>query len=228
MNFKLCFFILLPGSLIFFSCERVPFDPDIDTLNKKQLVVDGVVGNHPEYRTIELSRTAPYMDASEFEAVENAVVSVSGPEQTYDFEHIKKGRYKAPEDFHTGIDTTYHVHIRINEESYEASSTMRKPLNMHSLEVNPDRWEDSDEGIYEIIGSIKDNPEKDERFVFKYAVNEVLHDSVKVWAHYNDQLTNDQWMDEIMIFGNIDAEEGDRIDVYALSISEIYYDFIQA
>ncbi|MFW5890472.1 MAG: DUF4249 family protein, partial [Marinilabiliaceae bacterium] len=228
MNLKLYFFYLISGALFFYGCERVPFDPDIETLNEERLVVDGVIGNHPDYRTIELTRTSPYMETKEVETIEDAIVTVSGPDHSYNFKHTEKGRYQAPEEFQAGTDTTYHLNIEVEEESYEASSTMRKPLNMHSLEVNPDRWEDSDEGIYEIIGSIKDNPEENEQFVFKYAVNEVLYDSVNVWAHYNDQLTNDQWLEEVMIFGNIEAKEGDRIDVYALSISEVYYDFIQA
>lgn len=228
MNSKILLSFTVLGILLLASCERVPFNPDLDTLNQEQLVVYGVLGNHPEYRTIELSRTAPYMDASEIETVENASVSVSGPDHTYQFTHTQKGRYQAPAEFHAGTDTTYHLRIDIEGEIYEASSTMRKPVNMHSLKVQPDRWEESDAGIYEVTGWVKDNPQEDEWFVFKYAVNEVLHDSIKVWSHYNDKLTNDQWLEDTMIFGNIDANEGDTIDVYGLSISKIYYDFIQA
>ncbi|MGM0375946.1 MAG: DUF4249 domain-containing protein [Bacteroidota bacterium] len=229
MNLKLFLFIFIPLSLLFFSCKRVPFDPDIETLNEKQLVVDGVIGNHPDYRTIELTRTAPYMDTTEVETVENAEVIVSGPDQSYNFDHTEKGLYMAPKDFKAGSDTTYHLKIDIENERYEAKSTMGLPVNMHSLKVKEDRWEeDSDADIYEIIGSVKDNPRKDERFIFKYAVNGELNDSVKVWSHYHDELTNDQWLNDTMIFGNIEAEEGDSINIYALSIGEIYYNFIQA
>lgn len=228
MKFKLYLFLFISGSLLFFSCERVPFDPNIETLNEKILVVDAVIGNHPDYRFIELTRTAPYMDATEVETVENAVVKVSGPDQSYHFAHTEKGSYQAPEEFHVGQDTTYHLEIDIEGENYEAQSTMGPPIHMHSLQVQPDRWEESNAGIYEVTGSVKDNPRENERFLFKYAVNGLLHDSVKVWSHYHDQLTNDQWLDNTMIFGNIEAEEGDSINIYALSISKIYYEFIQA
>ena len=228
MKFKLIFFYLILGSLLFMSCERVPFDPDIETLNEDRLVVYGVIGNHSDYRTIELTRTAPYMDGTKIKTIENALVTVAGPDQIYNFEHKGKGLYQAPEIFRPGIDTTYHLKIEIGEERYEAESKMGLPVNMHSLKVQPDRWEDSDAGIYEITGWIKDNPRENERFLFKYAVNGESYDSVKIWSHYHDQLTNDQWLEETMIFGNIDTEEGDSIDVYALSISEIYYNFIQA
>lgn len=228
MNLKSYFFLLIPASLLISACERVLFDPDIETLNEERLVVYGVIGNHPDYRTIKLTRTAPYMDASEVETIDNAVVTVSGPEQSYHFEHTEKGHYIAPADFQAGTDTTYHLNIDLEDEHYEAESVMGLPVNMHSLQVQPDRWEESDAGIYEITGWVKDNPRENERFVFKYAVEGVLYDSIKVWSHYQDQLTNNQWLENTMIFGNIDAEEGDSIDVYALSISEIYYDFIQA
>jgi len=210
------------------ACERIPFDPQIDTLNENLPVVYGVIGDHPDYRSIEISRTAPYMDGTEMEKIEDAEVSVSGPEETYAFKHTEKGRYVAPERFQPDVNTTYYLTIELDGETYKAESTMRQHVNMHSLKVNPDRWEDPDDGIYEITGWVKDNEPEDERFLFKYAVNGQLRDSVNVWSHYTDQLTNNQWLEDALLFGNIEAEKGDSIDVFVLSISTGYYDFIQA
>jgi len=222
--------IILPVMFILatVACERIAFDPEIDVLNENLPVVYGVIGDHPDYRSIELSRTAPYMDGTEMEKIDNALVTVSGPDQSFAFAHTGDGRYTAPGDFRPGIDTTYHLTIELEGKTYESRSTMRPPVNMHSLKVNLDRWEDDDAGIYEITGWVKDNEPIDERFLFKYAVNGQLHDSVNVWSHYTDQLTNNQWLEDAMLFGNIEAEEGDSIDVFVLSISVEYYNFIQA
>lgn len=210
------------------ACERIAFDPGIEILNEELPVVYGVIGNHPDYRTIELTRTAPYMDGTDIETIDNAIVSVSDDYRTYPFEHTGNGRYQAPEDFLPGVDTTYHLNIETDGKTYTSKSTMRPPVNMHSLKVQKDRWETEDNNIYEITGWVKDNEIKDERFLFKYTVNDVTYDSVQVWSHYTDQLSNDIWLEDAMLFGNIEANPNDTIDVFVLSVSTEYYDFVQA
>ncbi|WP_082179620.1 DUF4249 family protein [Anaerophaga thermohalophila] len=225
INRLICIFTT---TLIIISCERVQFDPKIETLNDKLPVVYGVLGNHPDYRQIELTRTAPYMDGTEYPVIENAIVTVSDENNTYTFNHIRDGIYQAPEDFQPGIDTTYNLSISIEGEIYEAQSLMPPSVNIHSVKVQPDRWEDEDAGIYEITAWIKDNERENERFIAKYAINEVPYDSVSVWSQYTDQLTNNIWLEDAVIFGNIEANPGDTIDVYVLSVSGQYYDFVQA
>ena len=210
------------------ACQRVEFNPKIDELNEKLPVVDAVLGNHPDYKTIQLTRTAPYMDGTEVEKIDNAMVSVKGPQKTYAFEHLGNGIYRAPDDFNPMVDSTYYLSIELDGELYEAQSTMNPPVNIDTLMVNHDRWEDPGENIYEVTGRVKDNEQENEHFVFKYAVNEFLYDSTSVWSHYTDELTNNVWLDDAIIFGNIEAQPGDTLDVFGLSISEIYYDFIQA
>ncbi|WP_291860565.1 DUF4249 family protein [Marinilabilia sp.] len=182
------------GIMTMVACERVAFDPGIETLNEELPVVYGVVGNHPDYRTIELTRTAPYMDGTEVKTIDNATVTVSDDNQTFVFEHTANGRYMAPEAFKPGVDTTYYLNIELDGESYTAQSTMHPPVNMHSLKVQHDRWEDEEDDIYEITGWVKDNEIEDERFLFKYTINDVAYDSVQVWSHYTDQLSNNLWL----------------------------------
>jgi hypothetical protein len=210
------------------ACERIAFDPGIETLNEELPAVYGVIGNHPDYRTIELTRTAPYMDGTDIETINNAVVTVSDDYQTYVFEYTENGRYLAPEAFNPGVDTTYYLNIELEGETYTAQSTMRPPVNIHSLRAQPDRWEDEDDDIYEITGWVKDNEIEDERFLFKYIINDVTYDSVQVWSHYTDQLSNNLWLEDAMLFGNIIASPNDTIDVFVLSVSPDYYDFVQA
>ncbi len=227
-SFNKKFFTVIIIIIAAIGCERVEFDPKIDNLNKKLPVVYAVIGDHPDFRTIELSRTAPYMDGSEIEKIENATVTVSDPQNNYAFEPAGDGLYEAPENFTPEVGTTYNLKIDLDGEIYEAHSKMTPAINMHSPKVHPDRWEESDAGIYEITAWIKDNEMEDECFLFKYAVNGEMYDSVNVWGHYNDELTNNTWLEDTQIFGNIEAEEDDTIDVYVLSISTEYYDFIQA
>jgi hypothetical protein len=220
--------IILPAMAILatVACERIAFDPGIETLNKELPVVYGVIGNHPDYRTIELTRTAPYMDGTDIETIDDAIVTVSDDYQSYLFEHTENGRYLAPEAFSPGVDTTYYLNIETEGET--AKSTMRPAVNMHSLKVQKDRWETEDNNIYEITGWVKDNETENERFLFKYTINDVTYDSVQVWSHYTDQLSNNMWLEDAMLFGNIDAKPNDTIDVFVLSVSVEYYDFVQA
>ncbi|WP_462318460.1 DUF4249 domain-containing protein [Marinilabilia sp.] len=227
-NFNKIFLISVLTLMALSGCERVQFDPDIDDLNERLPVVDAVLGNHPDYKTISLTRTAPYMDGTEVEKIENALVTVQGPAKNYLFEHLKDGIYQAPEDFAPVAGRTYHLSIELDGEIYEAESTMNPPVNIDTLEVGYDRWEDPKDHIYEVTGRVKDNEPEGEHFIFKYAVNEFLYDSTSVWSHYTDQLTNNIWLEDAIIFMNIEAQPGDTLDVFGLSISEIYYDFIQA
>ncbi|MGQ1891888.1 DUF4249 domain-containing protein [Thermophagus sp. OGC60D27] len=221
--------LLVPAILLILSCcEKVKFDPNIEYLNENLPVVYGILANHPDYRTIELTRTAPYMDGSEYPIIEDATITVKDQQNTYPFSYIGNGIYRAPDTFKPGIDTTYLLTIQLDDQTYEAQSTMPPPVNIHSLRIQPDRWEDKDANIYEITAWLKDNEVENERFVFKYAINHHLYDSIKVWSHYTDQLTNNIWLEDVMIFGNIEADPNDTIDIFALSISESYYNFIQA
>jgi hypothetical protein len=210
------------------ACERIAFDPGIETLNEELPVVYGVIGNHPDYRTIELTRTAPYMDGLDIKTIDDATVTVSDDDQTYVFEHTENGRYLAPEEFKPGVDTTYYLNIETEGETHTAQSTMRPPVNTHSLRVQHDRWEEEDDDIYEITGWVKDNEIEDEKFLFKYTVNDVTYDSLQVWSHYTDQLSNNLWLEDAMLFGNIKANPNDTINVFVLSVSTAYYDFVQA
>jgi hypothetical protein len=210
------------------ACERIAFDPGIVTLNEELPVVYAVLGNHPEYRTIELTRTAPYMDGTEVKTIDNATVTVSDDSRTFVFEHTENGRYLAPEAFKPGVDITYYLNIEIDGERYTSQSKMHPPVNLHSLKVQHDRWEDEEDNIYEITGWMKDNEIEDERFLLKYTINNVAYDSVQVWSHYTDQLINNLWLEDAMLFDDIIAYPNDTIDVYVLSVSTEYYDFVQA
>lgn len=223
---KIIFPVLVIISTI--ACERIAFDPGIEILNEELPVVYGILGKHPDYRTIELTRTAPYMDGSKIATIDNAEVTVSDEQTTYSFEWIGNGQYIAPENFQPGIDTTYYLNIEIDEEVYAAQSIMPPSVNMHSLKVQKDRWETDDNNIYEVTGWVKDNVREDERFLFKYTINDVRYDSVQVWSHYTDQLSNNLWLEDAQLFGNIEANPGDTIDVYALSVSTEYYNFVLA
>ncbi|WP_106152401.1 DUF4249 family protein [Marinilabilia salmonicolor] len=223
---KIIFPVLVIISTI--ACERIAFDPGIETLNEELPVVYGILGKHPDYRTIELTRTAPYMDGSKIATIDHAEVTVSDEQTTYSFEWIGNGQYIAPENFQPGIDITYYLNIEVDGEVYAAQSSMPPSVNMHSLKVQKDRWETDDNNIYEVTGWVKDNEREDERFLFKYTINDVRYDSVQVWSHYTDQLSNNLWLEDAQLFGNIEANPGDTIDVYALSVSTEYYNFVQA
>jgi hypothetical protein len=220
-------FLLLMTVILLSGCARVEFDPGIDNYNENLPVVDAVLGNHSDYKTITISRTAPYMNGSEVEKIDNATVTVSDQDQTYVFEYAEDGKYQAPSDFNPAINTTYSLNIEINGETYEAESTMRQPVNMKSLQIQDDPWE-KDDNFYEVTSWIKDNEIEGEKFVFKYAVNGFLHDSISAWSQYSDKLTNNTWLEDATILDGIEAVPGDQINIFGLSISDEYYDFIEA
>jgi hypothetical protein len=205
------------------ACDKVPFNPKIDDYNENLLVVDGIIGNHPDSKTIKLSRTSAYLNGKPYEMVEGATVEVTCEDQVFPFEEKDKGIYIAPDDWEPRVGNRYTLKIEFDGEVYKAESIMHKPANMHSLKVKPD-----DDDLYKVEGWIKDNKEKDEHFLFKYAINRVLNDSVQNWKLYSDKLVNNIWLENEPIFDEIDAKKGDTLKVLNFAIGESYYRFLEA
>ena len=214
--------LIILGTL---ACDEVPFDPRIDNQNENLLVVDGIIGNDPDFRTIKLSRTAAYLDGKLYEAVTGASVTVSSPAQVFTFTEEHDGLYDAPVDWDPQVGTEYTLRIELDGTTYEASSVMREPVNMHSLRVVPNEY---DKDTYDVKAWVKDNEEKGEHFLFKYVANGALHDFVDDWSVYSDELANNVWMQDATLFYDLDTWEGDIVEVLGFSISKNYYQFVNA
>jgi hypothetical protein len=211
----------LIGLVMMIACDKVPFSPNVDDYNDNLLVVDAIIGNYS--RTIKLSCTAAFFSGKPYEMVSGAVVEVACNEQSFSFKEKEEGVYVASDKWIPEIGNSYTLKITIDGEIYEANSTMRQPANMHSINVEPD-----DDDWYKIKISYKDNEEKDEHFVFKYTVNNVLNDSVQTWTIVNDKLVNNTWWENIEFFDEVKAKKEDTIKVINFAISENYYRFLEA
>ncbi len=216
-------FIALP-LIIMASCAKEEFNPKLSNQNKNQIVVEGLITNQPNIQRMVITRATDYMNGIEISGVENAVVTVTCENNSYEFSHFQNGNYTPPADFKAEIGKTYQLSIVIDGITYRAESTVAKPLTLDSISTKTDRY---DTDCFEIMGWFNDNKEKDEYFLFKYALNNVMIDTLTRWSTYSDFLTNNERLEESCIFNGLEAKEHDYISVYSLSISEQYFNFIQ-
>lgn len=216
--------LLIAIASIFASCKK-EFDLDLNGENKSLLVVEGMITDQNEPQVIKLIRTVGYLKQEKPKAVENATVNINVDGQTIPFTQKEPGKYYAPNGFVGQVGKTYKLTIVVDGKTYEASSKMHPAQAMG--EATSGRFE-FDGSKFEIRLSFTDNPDKGDEILFKYAINDVLVDTLDKWTHYNDLLTNGTSFLNIRIFGDIEGKVDDKVTVYSYSISKEYADFINA
>lgn len=205
------------------ACEREEFNPKLGGYNKNLLVIEGLITTSPDIQRMQITRTSNYMDGLEIKSVENATVTIVCENSSYEFTHSDKGIYLPPAGFIAEIGKTYKLSAMVDGQNYEAESTVSQPLALDSLSSERDEFEDD---CFRVKGWFLDNAAKDEHFLFKYAVNDVMVDTLTKWSTYSDMLTNNVRFENVDLFYGVEANERDKVTVYTFSISKKYYNFI--
>jgi len=213
------------AALMLWSCGKVEFDPNIENQNKNLVVVEGQITDQLGMQYIKLSRTASYMDETSPTKIDNALVYVSTGDQTVTFTNTAPGTYTPPTDFIGEVGKTYNLKILVEGKVYEATSTMGQALQLDTISSKNFEF---DTKYFEVTASFTDNPQKDEYFIFKYALNGVLNDSIASWSSYDDVIANNVHFANTRIFGDISGTVGDTIVVYTYSTNKLYNSFIDA
>lgn len=216
--------VFILSLLVFVACAKEEFDPKLDSYNKNLLVIEGLITTSPDIQRMQITRTSSYMDGLEIKGVENATVTIICDNSSYAFTHSDKGIYLPPAGFIAEVGKTYKLNVTVDGLSYEAESTVSEPLALDSLSSERDEFEDD---CFRVKGWFVDNAAKDEHFLFKYAVNDVMVDTLTKWSIYSDMLTNNVRFENVDLFYGVDANENDKVTVYTFSISKKYYNFIK-
>ncbi len=216
-------YILLFLFIFIFStaCEEV-IDVELDSANPV-LVAEGVIEpGRPAW--IKLSYTSDYFSEEEVVYEENARVYITDDKGNSDsLSYDSKGIYIG-EDIFGEVNTTYTMFINVNNQEYQASSTLlasSKILNVWFGKSGISQLGE-DESNYEIYVKIHNDIEQDNYYLFKFFENgEVKNDrySLANSSYYSEE----SYLEYNPILVSFDA--GSSVEVVLYRLDENTYNY---
>ncbi|MCP4581830.1 MAG: DUF4249 domain-containing protein [candidate division Zixibacteria bacterium] len=187
LNYKITtlrkFGLLLISALLITSvaCEDV-IEIDLDGVEPR-VIIEGTITDQPGPYYVLITESTDYFNPSDFPPVSGAVVTVSDDSDNTDtFEEILPGLYAS--DSLEGVPgRTYSLSVTIENETYEAISTMPRPLEIDSLgvEYQPgDSLIEEDEG-YILHCYFQDPADRDDYARIKIHQNNILSDNMYLY-----------------------------------------------
>ena len=235
--------------LLFFSCTA-PFD--INTHDSEPVVVIyGCLTNENKNHVIRVTRSSPYFQEADNEAINNAkvwVTSSSGVE--YSFKIDSNGYYVSQKKFSALRDVTYRLFVEIESNNggekalYEAETTTPPIVSADSIEAN--KMSIMGYGHYMLNLYIQEPIEAENYYLFRFFINDtVSNHKIGDYIISNDQFFNGEYLNGVNITIFEDATDpevvamfedneniymvqpGDRIRLQILNIEKGYYYFIR-
>jgi hypothetical protein len=220
--------------LILFStgCEK-----EINLNLKKttpKLVVEGNIlsglDTTIEWQEIKLTLSADYTGNTFPNPVSNAIVKVIEGNNTYNFNHVGEGVYKS--NFIAGVNKTYQLVITYNNDTYEATETIRSGPAMDELAVNyfPSAL-GSPEGDFITINTTDPASERN-FYLWRLFINNRLMINPSPGNIYRaiqkDDFFNGKPLINYLAFDNFPVISGDKARMEQLNISEQMYNYYYA
>ncbi len=164
---------------VFFSCEQtIKLDLDQTTA---QLVIEGLVTDHPPYNYVKLSKTAQFYDTGATPKISGAIVLIKDMNgATHSFTETEPGVYKPSENFAGTPGHTYELTVTVGGKTYTASQKMLKVPPMDSLthqQVTDIGEEYEKEGrTYEMYLFMREPANEENYYLFKFYRNDEILD----------------------------------------------------
>ena len=235
MKSKIFYLIGLAATLS--ACEKT-VELDV-TQTQPKIVIEGQVTDKSTHNYVKVSRTTGFYSAGNSPRISDATVSVEDNlGNIFMFEHYSGqdadsiGYYKPLEPFEGVVGRSYTLTVMVDGESYEATDTLYRLVEMEKLDyrINEDEKNDPEDPgrFYELLLYVKEPKETKDYYLFKSFRNGNLE--------YANE-TDIYFADDELIGENIDGiplplfyAENDiaKIEVYSLSRSAfIFYRDLQ-
>ncbi|MEZ4887579.1 MAG: DUF4249 domain-containing protein [Chitinophagales bacterium] len=227
---RIFFFILLAYMLTTSCTEDIQLD--LNNQDFQRLVVEGWFTNQAEAQTIELTLTSDYFANQEAPRAIGAKVSITDGTQTFDLTETTAGIYQTAPTVKGEIGKTYTLQIDYNGEYYEAISTMKRIVEIDSLqyEMDEDLAEDEPEetDIYYLLMYVQEPQGKGDFYMWKTFVNGVdKTDTLKNAAFERDDFVDGNYINGIEM-DNVYFAMGDTVTLQMRAIPEETLDFFEA
>lgn len=202
------------------SCKKIV---QIDTQSAPpQIVIEGKINNRDQNQTIIISKTIAYDSVGNYPTLSGANVTVTDSRgNMYTFLEIAPGIYMHRMQGVSG--RTYKLSVKLNGQTYTATSTMPKPVMLDSIGVITNNFFNK-ERINPII-YFTDPKDETNYYHFNLFVNNKI--SKRTYAT-NDRLTNGN-VNQIQFFyddnDNETLKTGDKITVEMECTDKAIYEY---
>ncbi len=229
-HIKILSFILLAYTLTTSCTEEIPLD--LNNQEFQRLVVEGWFTNRAEAQTVELTLTSNYFANEEAPRATGAKVSVTDGTQTFNFTETSAGIYQTESNVKGEIGKTYTLQIEYKGENYEASSTMKRIVEIDSLQYVMDEEYAEDEpeetDIYYLLMYVQEPPGKGDFYMWETFVNGVNKTDTldNVWFE-SDEFVDGNYINGLEM-DNVYFAMGDTVRLQMRGIPEETLDFFVA
>lgn len=231
MNYIKTFFLIILAYTLTTSCtEEIPLD--LNNQEFQRLVVEGWFTNRAEAQTVELTLTSNYFANEEAPRATGAKVSVTDGTQTFNFTETSAGIYQTESNVKGEIGKTYTLQIEYKGENYEASSTMKRIVEIDSLQYVMDEEYAEDEpeetDIYYLLMYVQEPPGKGDFYMWETFVNGVNKTDTldNVWFE-SDEFVDGNYINGLEM-DNVYFAMGDTVRLQMRGIPEETLDFFVA
>ena len=212
------------------------------------LVVYGSVTTETSYQTIELSRSAPYFKSDSNLQISDAKVTIESTDgkQVWKLKELarKKGVYQTERKVAGIVGLTYNLRIAYDfnndgaDEMYNASTTIKEPFRIDSLQINSMRVLGRH---YYTINLFAQEPLGPDYYVSRFYINGGLATVMITWLMaFDDKLIDGKYLNGLLVYtfsdqnnqGEYDpnkvlfVQSGDTVAVEIDRVEKGYYDFI--
>jgi len=212
------------------------------------LVVYGSVTTEPSYQTIEISRSAPYFKNDSNLQISDAKVTIESTDgkQVWKLKELarKKGVYQTERKVAGIVGLTFNLRIAYDfnndgaDEMYNASTTIKEPFRIDSLQVNSMRVLGRH---YYTINLFAQEPLGPDYYVSRFYINGGLATVMITWLMaFDDKLIDGKYLNGLLVYtfsdqnnqGEYDpnkvlfVQSGDTVAVEIDRVEKGYYDFI--
>lgn len=195
--------VVLP--FILTSCEKV-IDPDLKN-TEPVFVIEGNISDLLENHVVKVTKTIPFDKANVFTSIKGAkVVLTSSTGQTVTFPEVADGSYRSPR-FRGVAGVTYNLRVTVEGKTFEASSTMPKPVKADSLGFRKITiFKDSN--IYPVV-YYTDPRDTQNQYRFIMRIN-----NKQIIEHVSeDRFNNGNTTSDLITFDGDGLVTGDKIDL---------------
>lgn len=215
---------LLIVAFLFSSCEKVI---DID-LNAKapQVVIEGNISDQPGPYTVKLTQTVNYDETNTFPTISGAIVSISdnvGNPET--LTETSLGIYSTS-SLQGIIGRIYILKVIANGKEYNATSTIKSPVNIDTLKVIKQNLPMSNKKI--VYVEFTDTP----GIANYYRFIKIINNKIQPAIYVEDDLTQDGKAMSIGLIdkekGDADIKSGDTVTIILQSLDESTYNYFKS
>jgi hypothetical protein len=223
------------------NCTEI-IDLELNT-DTERLVVDAILSNEDRNFVVKLSRSVPYFSTEAAPPVSHAYVQIINERTNNSLilqeDSLLTGKYfaKAEQDMLVPGDTLKliikQININGNEtlENYTAKAIVPAvvPLDLIQIRYNKNRV------TWQMLAYFQDPPKIKNFYLFKVLINDYIltqrPDEIRISSDqlYNGNYVNGVWVHSIDASNNnAQFEDGDRIGLQLISVTEDYYNFFYA